>query len=275
MRVINYDYIQEISAEDALKNSASDVTSWYNWGIPWVNTFKINAETSVYNEQWGWSWIACWSTNVSWSSSDYNTVAWSSWDINLPDWTTLTVTSWNTGNMSTTTYIYYDRSDNTVKTTTTSADSVWENKILLCVAAPTVSWKDAEFQAFGCGDQSTFIHADQIAANTITANEIASNTITASEMNVYQLSAITSNLWDVTVWSNNDSKIRIYPNWQQGRIDFSYDWSLVGYIVWQSVSWPGDTVYLVWGNNGNWNVAVAWKLWCLGKVRIPVWTNLY
>jgi hypothetical protein len=94
MRVINYDYIQEISAEDALKNSASDVTSWYNWGIPWVNTFKINAETSVYNEQWGWSWIAGWSTNVSWSSSDYNTVAWSSWDINLPDWTTLTVTSW-------------------------------------------------------------------------------------------------------------------------------------------------------------------------------------
>ena len=211
MRVINYDYIQEISAEDALKNSASDVTSWYNWGIPWVNTFKINAETSVYNEQWGWgTGIAWWSTNVSWTATDYNTVSWGSWTVYLPDWTELTVTSWNTGNMSTVTYIYYDRSDDTVKTTTSAGDSVWENKIVLCVAAPTTSWKDAEFQAFGTNAQSTFITADNIAANTITGNEIQANSIwtneiqaysvTAGKIDVSQLSAISASLWTITAW---------------------------------------------------------------------------
>jgi len=93
-KVVDYDYIQEISAEDALKNSASDVTSWYNWNVPGVNTFKINAETSIYNEQWWGSWIAGWSTNVSWTATDYNTVSWGSGSIYLPDWTELTVTSW-------------------------------------------------------------------------------------------------------------------------------------------------------------------------------------
>jgi hypothetical protein len=53
---------------------------------------------------------------------------------------------------------------------------------LLCVASPTTSGKDAEFQAFGTNKQSTFITADNIAANTITGNEIAANTITASEI---------------------------------------------------------------------------------------------
>lgn len=175
---------------------------------------------------------------------------------------------------------------------------------MICAAFPN-SWKNVTFKAFWCADQNSLttwadiaagtivasniasntITANNIASWTITANEIASNTITASEIaswaitsdkiNVYQLSSITANLWDVTVGSNSDSKIRIYPNWQQGRIDFSYDWSLVGYIVWQSVSWPGDTVYIVWGSNGNWNIAIAWKLWCLGKLRIPVWVDLY
>ena len=285
MRVINYDYIQEISAEDALKNSASDVTSWYNWGIPWVNTFKINAETSVYNEQWGWgesTGIAWWSTNVSWSSSDYNTVSWSSWSVYLPDGTELSVSSWNTGNMSSTTYIYYDREDSTVKTTTSASSSVWEDKILLCVAAPTVSWKDAEFQAFGCGDQSTFIHADQIAANTITANEIASNSITANELSVYSLSSITGNMWDLYVWNINSwNWIKIYPySSSQWRIQFYYNWSTIGYIDWQYNSSVWSWVVLL-----NWNyIVLDGSTYMLGrntldlsqaKLRIPVWDNLY
>jgi hypothetical protein len=31
MKVVDYDYIQEISTADALKAAASDVSSWYNW----------------------------------------------------------------------------------------------------------------------------------------------------------------------------------------------------------------------------------------------------
>lgn len=301
MRVINYDYIQEISTEDSLKNSASDVTSWYNWGIPWVNTFKINAETSVYNEQWGWSGIAWWSTNVNWYASDYNTVSWGSWDINLPDWTTLSVTSWNTGNMSSTTYIYYDRSDDTVKTTTTSADSVWEKKILLCVASPTTSWKDAEFQAFWTNKQSTFISADNIAANTITGNEIAANSIksnqidswavVADKISVSQLSAISANLWDITAgtitgttitaWSTSSSAIKLYPyTSSQWRLDFYYNWSVVGYMYWDYKSAAGWGIVLLHGAN----IVLEWTTYMLsrnkmdlsyGMLRIPVWTDVY
>ena len=95
-------------------------------------------------------------------------VDWTSGSIYLPDWTELTVTSGNTWNMSSMTYIYYDQSDNTVKTTTSASSSVWEKKILLCVAWPTTSWKDAEFQAFWTNAQSTFIYADNIASNSIT-----------------------------------------------------------------------------------------------------------
>lgn len=290
-KVVDYDYIQEISAEDALKNSASDVTSWYNWNVPGVNTFKINAETSIYNEQWWGSWIAGWSTNVSWTATDYNTVSWGSWDINLPDWTTLTVTSGNTGNMSATTYIYYDREDDTVKYTTTSADSVWENKILLCVAAPTVSWKDAEFQAFGTNAQSTFIHADQIAANTITGNEVQANSITSNELSVSQLSAISANLWlitagtvswtTITAWSTSSGAVKLYPySSTQWRIDFYAGGSIVWYIYGRNVPSVGDTVFL----NASTATVLDWDVYILNrdrldlsqaKLRIPVWTNLY
>lgn len=285
MTTIGYDSIENILL------SISDPNTWGAMTqVPWVSSPKINAWTSIYNEQWGWSWIAGWSTNVSWSSSDYNTVAWSSWDINLPDWTTLTVTSWNTGNMSSTTYIYYDRSDDTVKTTTVSADSVWEDKILICVANPTTSWKDAEFQAFGTNAQSTFIYADNIAANTITGNEIQANSIgayqiewysiTANKLNVDELSAISANLWYITAWdikgttitagNTSSSAVRMYPSWSSWYLQFYYSWSTVWTIQWQYVSWVGNTVAI----SGT-NIAMNWKVYCLDRLKIPVWTNKY
>ena len=146
MRVINYDYIQEISAEDALKNSASDVTSWYNWGIPWVNTFKINAETSVYNEQWwDWQWIAWWSTDISWTPWVWS-ISWTSWTISLPDWTQISA-SWWYASVTSPTYIYCDTTDWSVYSTTHTYDAVWENKIMICAAFPN-SWKNVTFKAF-------------------------------------------------------------------------------------------------------------------------------
>ena len=288
MKVVDYDYIQEISTEDALRNAMSDVSTWYNWQIPWVNTYKINAETSVYNEQgWG-TGIAWWSTNVNWYSSDYNTVSRWSGSVYLPDWTELTVSSWSTGNMSTVTYIYYDQSDNTVHTTTSAWDSVWENKILLCVAAPNSdSDKDATFQAFGTDKQSTFITADNIAAQTITADEIASNSIetrhldsysvTADKMYVSELSAISADLWSITAWSITGTTITA-SDWTSKIVLDPSDWEITIYrnnsyvwsIRWNNETWVWNCVGIVWTNT-----AVTWKLWCLGRLRIPVWSDLY
>lgn len=253
------------------------------WGIisqvPWVSSPKINAGVSVYNVEAD-GWIAWWSTNVSWSASDYDTVSWGSGSVYLPDWTSLSVTSWNTGNMSYVTYIYYDKTTNTVKTTTSAQSSVWEDKILLCVAKPTSYWKDAEFQAFGTNAQSTFITADNIAANSITGNEIQANSITAWEIDVSQLSAISANLgtitaWTITwttitAWSTSWTWIRLNPSTQS--IQLYYWWSKVWEITWWSVDghWAilinADYAGMTWGD--------VFDLYG-GKLRLPVWTNLY
>lgn len=274
MKTIEYDNIMEV-----LLNIADPNTWGTVWEVPWVSSPKINAGISVYNVEADW-WIAGWSTDVVWSSSDYNTVAWSWWDIYLPDGSSLTVSSWNTGNMSWMTYIYYDKSTSSVQTTTTASASVWENKILLCVAKPTSSWKDAEFQAFGTNAQSTFITADNIAANSITGNEIQANSITSGKIDVSYLSAISANLgtitaWDitgttVTAWSTSSTAVRLNPD--NNRIEFYYWWSMVGYIAWASVDWN-------WGILINADYAgMTWRdtfdLYG-GKLRLPVWTDLY
>ena len=264
---------------DVMINLQDPNTWWVASNIPWVSSPKINAGVSVYNVEAD-GWLAWWSTNVSWSATNYRKVAWSSWNIYLPDWTALTVTSGDTGNMSSMTYIYYDMSTNTMNTTTSASASVWENKILLCVAKPTNSWKDAEFQAFWTGDQSTFITADNIAANSITGNEIQANSITASELSVSQLSAISANLWTITAWditgttitawSTSSTAVKLNPS--NNRIEFYYGWNMVGYIAWASVDWNGwilinaDYAGMTWRD--------VFDLYG-GKLRLPVWNNLY
>lgn len=287
MTTIGYNDIENVLLSLQDPNTWSAVTS-----VPWVNSPKINAVTSVYNEQWWGSWIAWWSTNVNWYASDYNTVSRWSGSVYLPDWTALTVSSWNTGNMSSTTYIYYDREDNTVKTTTSASSSVWEKKILLCVAAPTSSWKDAEFQAFWTDKQSTFITADNIAANTITGNEIAANSITAYEMDVSQLSAISANLWTITAWdisgttitagSTGSAAVKLYPySSSQGRVEFYYGGSVIWYIYWSYDSDAWGSLMRIQSNN---SILLDWTTYVidrnkldltLWKLKIPVWDNLY
>lgn len=274
---------------DVLLSIADPNTWWAISSVPWVSSPKINWATSIYNveAEW-WSGIAWRSTSVSWSASDNNTVAWSNWSIYLPDWTALTVSSWNTGNMSTTTYIYYDRDLWSVQTTTSASSSVWENKILLCVASPVSwSWKSAEFQAFGTDDQSTFIYASNIAANTITGNEIQANSIdtgelaawavTASKIDVSELSAITANLWDVHVWATSGSGawIRIYPNNStDGRMDFYYNGNVIGRMIWWNYSWVWNAVLIYWWT-GSGTIWLLGTTICVGKLKIPVWTDLY
>jgi len=270
------------SIDDILLN-ISDPNTWGAISdVPWVSSPKINAWVSVYNveAEWG-TWIAWWSTNVSWSAPDYNTVArWSGY-IYMPDWTSLAISSGNTGNMSSMTYIYYDMENSVVATTTSASSSVGENKILLCVAKPaSSSSKKAEFQAFWTDAQSTFITADNIAANTITANEIASNTITANELDVSYLSAISADLWTITAWDitwttvtagrTSSWWIKLYPySTNAWRIEFYYGGSMVGYMQWLS-SWVWGAITLTWDY-----FYLDTDILCAGKLRIPVWTDLY
>lgn len=284
--IVDYEYIEEVSTLDALRSLASDTTNWYAQELPWVNTFLINAEAQAYNfPEWWWTWIAWWSTDVNWSATDYNTLSWGSGSIYMPDWTTLSVSSGNTWNMSSTTYIYYDMDNSSVAYTTTAADAVWESKILLCVAAPTSSWKECAFQAFGTNKQSMLITADNIAANSITGNEIQANSITANELSVSQLSAISANLgnitaWDIkgttiTAWSTSSAWIKLYPySSSQWRIECYYNWSVVWGIRWASLSWD-DLIQIIWWSGWSGYIGLSWNVLCAWKLRIPVWTDLY
>ena len=294
MTTIGYDSIENILL------SISDPNTWGAMTqVPWVSSPKINAWTSVYNEQWGWDWqwIAWWSTDVKWTPWVWS-ISWTSGNLSLPDWTQVSVSSWS-ASISSPTYIYCDTTDWTVHSTTHSYEAVWENKIMICAAFPN-SWKNVTFKAFWCADQNSAvtwadiaagtivanniaswtITANQIASWTITANEIASNTITASEMNVSRLSAISANLWDITAGTitgttitagnTSSSAVRMYPSWSSWYLQFYYSWSTVWNIQWQYISWVGNTVAI----SGT-NIAMNWKVYCLDRLKIPVWTNMY
>ena len=286
----------------------SDPNTWAAVSeVPWVSAPKINGSVSIYNVESDWLWIAWWSTDVSWTPWEWS-ISWTSGNINLPDGSQISISS-GSASVSSATYIYVDMTDGTVYSTTSAITAVWKDKIMICAAFPN-SWKNVTFKAFGCADQSSLVTGSDIAANTIvawniatwtiTANEIAGNTITASEIasgaittneldawavtaakiDVSELSAISADLWSITAWditgttitagNTNSGGIKLYPYSSSAwRIEFYYSWDMVGYMQW--LSWG------VW-----WAIAVSWDYFyldttvlCAGKLRIPVWTNLY
>lgn len=253
--------------EDVMVSILDPNTWWKTYEVPWISTTKIDGATSVYNVSWS-DGIAWWSTDIWWSSTDYNTVAWTSGWLYLPDWTAISVTSGNTWNMSATTYIYYDQSTASMQTTTTAQDAVWEWKILMCVASPTQSGKDAQFQAFGTNAQSTFITADNIAANTIAANDLVWNTISWRTIEWCTIRAYYGS------WASLD-EIKMWTDWTLPKIQFKDNNTVIWAINWASMSVWWQTVNVIaiwWVSKYIWlvgNVLISWKL------KIPVWTNLY
>lgn len=122
--------------------------------------------------------IQGWQFTGIFSATDYRIVAWTLGDIKLTDGTTFNITAGNTGNMAALTYIYFDKavSTTTLQVTTTAANAVGSNKILMCVAEPnTDTTSKASYQAFGgSGGQNIFVN--NIAANSASVNEFVSNT---------------------------------------------------------------------------------------------------
>jgi len=125
--------------------------------------------------------IQGWTYDGAWSASSNTVVAWASGTLRFKDGNTYSITGATTGTMSSLTYIYFDLVTPTVlQHTTTAANAVGPNKLLMGVAQNVASGKKAIFQAFGgSGGVGVLLTADNIAANSITANEIQTNTITS------------------------------------------------------------------------------------------------
>jgi len=182
--------------------------------ISWNGTFLAINDSIISAPATGTALgIMGWQYEGAFSVTDYNTVAWDgSGTLTFISGETYSIGDGDTGDMSAITYIYFDKgvSEVAFQTSTTASDAVGANKVLIAVAEDNAdTGKDATLQVFGgIGGISTFITADNIAADTITANEILGNTITASqiagatitatEMNVSQLSAIAADLGSIT-----------------------------------------------------------------------------
>ena len=264
----------------------------YNY---WINQQPLtvqNVNKSVTKDR------TTWSTDVSFSAEDNNIVDWTNWNIYLADWTTFTVSNWNTWDMIAVTYIFLNKKTSTLEITTNANNSVWQNKLLICVAWPVDDTnKKAVFQAFWSWSQSTFITADNIAANTITANEVAANTLTSNEI---KTSTITiTDLWDddYKTWADNwykwlntdwlpkkiidwtvlentspsatwlfmnSDKMWYYNKGDNARkvyIDkdwnFKFDWDDNNYVSWDWSSLSVRWTLQLWDVNGAWTL--AWK----------------
>lgn len=168
--------------------------------------------------------IQGWAFDGIFSASGQTTVNWTSGTLRFKDGTTFAISSGSASSLSTSvpTYLYFDRAASTtvLQGTTTAANAVGENKVLMgALQGNAASGKLAIFQVFGgAGGQSPYISgqnivagtilAANIAAGTITANEIATNTITANRLSVSQLSAIAADLGSITAGTITGALIR-------------------------------------------------------------------
>jgi len=137
--------------------------------------------------------IQGWTSTLTFSATDHNTIAWSAGAITLSDGTVFNIDAGNTGDISAINYIYFDKavSETVLQKTTTAANAVGSNKILVGVAQNNAdTGKKAVYQIFGGkGGSSQIVTADNIAANAVTANEIATNTITANQIDTGAITA--------------------------------------------------------------------------------------
>ena len=115
--------------------------------------------------------IQGWQFNGTFSSTDYNTVSWTLGTLSFLDGQTFSIVAGNTGNMASLTYVYFDKAVSTtvLQTTTTAANAVGLNKVLVAVAQPVAeTGRYALYQVFGGngGIGGSFVTAD-------TLNELA------------------------------------------------------------------------------------------------------
>lgn len=110
-----------------------------------------------------------WAHNLTWTATDYNTASWSSGSIQFADGTVVAIDSGNTGNISATTYIYFDNTA-TLKTTTTYSDAIGDQKILLAIVAPAAD-SAARAVITALGAPGTTIDGNKIVTGKIQSTD--------------------------------------------------------------------------------------------------------
>jgi len=156
------------------------------------------------------------STDIVFSSTDNDTAAWTSGTLYFADKTDSgTIDAGNTGNITVTTYCYYDKEVlGALQTTTTVSEASGASRLLIAIVEKGATGKDCKITpTIAAGLIVSGITADQITANTITATEIAAGTITATEINGNQLDVVSANTGtlnvDEYITLGSDSNLKI------------------------------------------------------------------
>lgn len=112
-------------------------------------------------------------TTLDFETTDYNTVEWDSGYIIYSDGTTKSINAGNTGDISTTTYIYYDDdvSQTELQTTTTASDATGLKKSLLAIIEPGASAATSPVITLASASTGTTISGGNIVTNSITSDK--------------------------------------------------------------------------------------------------------
>lgn len=206
-------------------------------------------------------------TAIAFTATDSDTVSRWAWNLYIK-WETYAIWAWNTGNMSSKTYIYFNKTTPTVlNITTTWADAVWFWKVLVWTALNSTSPKLATFQIFTWYWVWTLVTKDNIVANTITANEIAADYIYANSISADQIT-----WWTITwiVLQTESTWLRIVLEWTD--IEFldwnTLIWSITAYD-WGSYIPPffyWEVIYIAWNVQLEDSLILTWWL------ELNLWT---
>lgn len=122
------------------------------------------------------------------SANDHDTVSWSSGTLRLADGTEFTISSDNTGNMTTRTYIYFDTADTAAdfKTTTSQNTALQNDHIIVAVADAAPSTIEDAFVLAAFGDMN------------VESGRIGANSIKAAKIDVASLDAISADIGEIT-----------------------------------------------------------------------------
>ena len=203
--IIGFLFTTSIFADEIIPDFSEESIPILNNELTLLRNAINSVVFSVNNPQYNPSLMG-WNHDLTFSSTDNDTVAWTSGTITFSDSssTSYSISSGNTGDMTTFTFIYLDLaiSETALQTTTTASNTIGENKLLIGVAENVAdATKYATYQIFGGsgGIGGTFV---------IAADNIATNVITANEINVGQLSAISADLGTVTAGIVTGATIR-------------------------------------------------------------------
>ncbi len=149
------------------------------------------------------------STEIVFSATDYDTVAWSAGELKFADGKTYDLAAGNTGEMTGSTYIYFDPTDSptTLFVTDEALEGVGEHRVLLCFAKPAVDATQHAFfvPAVGVmGINETVIGPNSVTSGIVKAGSIygyhiGAGEITAAHIDVVDLESISAHTGSLTV----------------------------------------------------------------------------